>query len=113
MFNPTRKPARKTVAPASTHTGHTADPTGGRSPRATHTHRASTHRSGGYTSGMAAKTFPWLKNQREADSDTSASRSALLTDNRRRQSTRPITKTAQKASQIQGLLIFVPPNEPL
>src|SRR5438067_13734251 len=98
QFNPTRKPARKTVADASTQTGHTTAPRGGRSVRAIHKQRASSHSSGGYASGIARKTFPLLKNQSETERESSTSRSAFRTDSGRRQSARPSRKSAHNPS---------------
>src|SRR5262245_35194946 len=99
QFRPTRKPARNTVAAASTQTGQTAAPRGGRSPRATQTQRTSSHTSGGYASGIAAKTLPRLKNHNETESDRRTSRSAFRTESGRRQSTSPSRNSAQKLSQ--------------
>src|SRR6266446_4306008 len=111
-LRPARNPARNTVAAASSQTGQTAAPAGGRSLRAIQTQRRSSHSSGGYASGIAAKTLPWLKNHNETVKETSASRSAFRTERSRRQSTRPSRKIAQNANQIAGLLIFVPPKAP-
>src|SRR6266516_2915398 len=100
MFRPTRNPATKTVAAASTHTGHAGTPRDGRSVRAIQRHRARSQTSGGYASGIDAKTLPRLKNQSETENDSSASRSTVRIESGRRQSTRPSRKIAQNPSQI-------------
>ena len=87
QLSPTLKPARNTVAAASTQTGHTVAPRDGRSSRAIHTQRSSSQSSGGYTSGIAVKTSPRLKNQSETENASAASRSALRIESSRRQST--------------------------
>src|SRR5512146_3499531 len=107
-----RKPARNTVIASSTHTGQTGAPRGGRSVPPIQTQRASAHASGGYASDIAAKMWPWLKNRRETESETSANRSTVRRLSGRRQSTSPSKKSAQNVSQSQGLLIFSPPNAP-
>src|SRR3954468_7444014 len=98
QFRPTRKPARKTAAAASTQTGQTTSPRGRRSPRATQTQRTSSHSIGGYASGIAAKMLPRLKNHNETDSDSRTSRSALRIDNGRRQSASPSRNRGQSPS---------------
>src|SRR2546426_4804075 len=55
---------------------------------------------------------PRLKNQSEAVNESIATRSRLRTLRGRRQSARPIRNAAQKTSQTQGSLIFLPPNAP-
>src|SRR5437016_1067814 len=46
------------------------------------------------------------------ENESSINRSAFRSERMRRQSARPSRKTPQKASQSDGLLIFVPPNAP-
>ena len=113
-MRPTRKPATKTVAAASTQTGQTAAPRDGRSERAIQTQRTSSQTSGGYTSGIAAKTLPRLKNQSETENDSRTRRSTFAD----RQRPPPVDEPEQEeprrtTSHTQGLLIFVPPNAPL
>src|ERR687897_3794557 len=101
-----RKPARKTAAAASAHTGQTGRDPGAARPRRApiHARRATRYTSGGYASGTLQKTSPRLKNQSEIENESSASRSRLRRLRSRRQSASPITKAAQNASQIGALL---------
>src|SRR5579872_338788 len=56
--------------------------------------------------------LPRLKNHSETVNDSIISRSRLRSEKRRRQSTRPSRKSAQKPSHTVGELIFLPPNAP-
>src|SRR4051812_1964771 len=107
QFNPTRKPARKTVADASTHTGQTNAARGGWSLRATHTQRTSSQTSGGYASGIAAKMLPRLKKHSDTDSEGSPRRAALRVDNRRRPPAGPGRNNAPRPRQTPWLVIFL------
>ena len=56
------------------------------------------------------KISPRLKNHREMENESSASRSRLRTDSGRRRSASPSRNTTQSAIQTTGRLIERPPN---
>ena len=79
----------QSVAATSTQVGHTTDPREPRSRCAIQRQRPISQAKPGYTSDIAAKIRPWLKNQSEGENEISASRSTVLTESGRRQSISP------------------------
>src|SRR5215213_11218618 len=113
MLRPTRKPARKTQAAASSHTGQTgAAVRGGRSRRVIHRQRPRRYTSGGYASGALQKTSPSLNSRSEIEKERSASRSRLRSESGRRRSASPTKKSAQKPSHSHSPLMVLPPKAP-
>ena len=84
------------MAATSTQVGQTTDPREPRSRCAIQRQRPISQAKPGYTSEIAAKIRPWLKNQSDGENERSASRSTVLSENGLRQSTRPSRNATQK-----------------
>ena len=112
-LRPMRNPTRKTVADASSQTGHSGRPRSGPPRQADQTILPSRYAIGGYASGTAVKMSPRLKNQSDTENESSTTRSRFRIVNGLRKSASPIRKIAQRPSQIGRLLISRPPKAPL